>query len=139
MTNTETPPVEPTKALASMDLVDLLAGLDPQDPRNRHKLEWFVAEAKKTKERAKVVERNAFITDLKGACEKQAIRIEEFCDTLDNMLGQGMAGPDAPQKLKKLGLNIPHLHDISHAADAVQGEFEAWHDRVKAIELAEVD
>ena len=133
---TESKPV----ALSSLALVDVLAGLNPLDQHPRDKLAWLVAEARKTQARAAVIADNERILDLKKTCESQTERITDFADTLDNMLGHGLAGPDVPAWLKKKGANVGELRALSEAADRLQSNWEDFvSDFVAHLETAEVD
>lgn len=135
---TETTPATP--ALSSLELVKQLAEYKIDESLTDFELQGWVGAARKTMARAVVVEDNEKLRDLKETCEKMKERIQDFADTLENMMGHGMAGPGAPIWLASKGCNLTRLEQLSRRADILASAFEAWvDDYVEPLESAEVD
>lgn len=125
-------------ALSSLALVRLLGNLTPDE--TRHKQAWIAEQVARTLARADVLEDNERIIDLKKAGENQKTRITAFCDTMDNLLGQGLAGPHVPAWLRKKGIEVSTVEKLSRMADRLQQAFEEFFDReIEPLETTEVE
>jgi hypothetical protein len=125
-------PTEPVAALTPLEFVEQLAAMSPE-LASSNKVVWLIDQARVTLGRVQDEEWKAKIADLQKGCDSQAERISDFCDTIDNALGQGMAGPEYPAFLEKLGLDVDKLREMSDDADRLQSAWEEFHDEVKAL------